>query len=169
MDRPHQRIGSPSNAHVGASFEAEALAHFAKQGITLTRNFQVQIGLHLKKSHRFDLGLESPKMIVECKSHRWTVGARVPSAKMTVWNEAMFYFVLVPPEFRRVLFVLHDRRGGEGETLLSYYQRTYAHLIPAGVEFLEFDAASRAIVATGKAQPSGRGEPPPAIVFARPF
>ncbi len=100
------------------------------------------IGLKEKKQHCFNLGASNPKILVECKSHRWTEGAKVPSAKMTVWNEAMFYFQLAPRDFRKILFVLHDRRQGSGESLLSYYRRTYPHLIPEGVEFLEFDESS---------------------------
>lgn len=146
MNRPHQRIGAISNAHVGAAFEKVALDYFRKNGITLTANFSLSIGLKEKKTHCFDLGASCPQILVECKSHRWTEGAKVPSAKMTVWNEAMFYFHLAPPEFRKILFVLHDRRNGTGESLVSYYRRTYSHLIPEEVEFLEFDESSGNIV-----------------------
>ena len=142
MNRPHQRIGAISNAHVGAAFEKVALGYFAKKGIALTPNFSLHIGLKEKKEHCFDLGAAKPQILVECKSHRWTEGAKVPSAKMTVWNEAMFYFHLAPRSFQKILFVLHDRRKGTGESLLSYYRRTYSHLIPEGVEFLEFDELS---------------------------
>lgn len=146
MNRPHQRIGAISNAHVGAAFEKVALEYFAKKGIVLTPNFSLQIGLNEMKAHSFDLGSANPKIIVECKSHRWTQGGMMPSAKMTVWNEAMFYFHLVPQNFRKILFVLHDKRRGSGESLLSYYRRTYPHLIPKDVEFFEFDESSREIL-----------------------
>lgn len=139
VDKPNQRPGSVSNSQVGAAFEFVALDFFAKQGIKLTRNFPVDLGLSRKKVHCFDLGASDPKVIVECKSHRWTAGANVPSAKMTIWNEAMYYFHLAPKEFRKVLFVLHDRRSKDGESLLKYYKRTYFHMIPEGVEFLEWD------------------------------
>lgn len=142
MNRPHQRIGAISNAHVGAAFEKVALEYFAKAGIILTPKFSLQIGLTEEKEHCFDLGADVPMILVECKSHRWTEGAKVPSAKMTVWNEAMFYFQLAPKSFRKILFVLHDKRKGRGESLLSYYRRTYPHLIPKDVEFLEFDESS---------------------------
>jgi hypothetical protein len=146
MDKPHQRIGSVSNAHVGADFELVALAFFAKQGIVLTRNFLIELGLTKKKAHSFDLGTAKEKIIVECKSHRWTAGARVPSAKMTVWNEAMYYFHLGPVDFRKILFVLHDRREKGGESLLAYYRRTYSHLIPDGVDFMEWNEVTGDIV-----------------------
>lgn len=146
MNKPHQRLGSVSNAHVGADFERVALAFFAKQGIVLSRNFSLEIGLTKKKPHCFDLGTAKEKIIVECKSHRWTAGARVPSAKMTVWNEAMYYFHLAPVDYRKILFVLHDRREEGGESLLAYYKRTYSHLIPDGVEFMEWDEVTGDIV-----------------------
>lgn len=142
MSAPHQRIGSKSNAHVGADFERVAANYFAGEGITLTKNYSVAIGLDTKKKHAFDLGSESPKILVECKSHKWTAGGKVPSAKMTTWNEAMYYFHLAPSEFRKIFFILRHRRNERGETLLAYYQRIYAHLIPTDVEFIEWDELS---------------------------
>jgi hypothetical protein len=146
MDKPHQRVGSVSNAHVGADFERVALEFFAMKGVTLCRKFATEIGLAKKKQHCFDLGAAKEKILIECNSHRWTAGARVPSAKMTVWNEAMYYFHLAPADYRKILFVLHDRREKQGESLLSYYKRTHFHMIPEGVEFLEWDDETGDIV-----------------------
>jgi hypothetical protein len=135
-----------SNSRIGANFERVALEFFAKRGIMLSRKFAVELGLSRKKKHCFDLGSSDPKIVVECKSHKWTVGANVPSAKMTIWNEAMYYFHLAPKEFRKILFVRHDRRSTDGESLLKYYKRTYFHMIPEGVEFLEWDESTGDIV-----------------------
>lgn len=147
MNRPHQRIGSISNAHVGADFEKAALLYFEKQGERLTRNFSLEIGVHeKKKKHCFDLGSDNPKIIIECKSHKWTAGGKVPSAKMTTWNEAMLYFHLAPKDFKKVFFTLHDKRQVTGETLVAFYKRTYSHLIPEGVEFLEYDESTGDII-----------------------
>ena len=146
MTNAHQRVGSISNAHVGNDFERIALEYFARQGLQLIRCFPIELGLTKKKIHRFDLGAKEAKLLVECKSHRWTAGGSVPSAKMTVWNEAMYYFHLAPPEYRKVLFVLHDKRESKGESLLAYYKLTYPHLIPDGVEFLEWDEVTGDIV-----------------------
>src|SRR3989442_5845337 len=99
FNKPNQRVGSVSNSKVGADFELVALKFCEKRGIKLSRNFAVDVGLSLKKKHCFDLGAANPKIIVECKSHKWTAGANVPSAKMTVWNEAMYYFHLAPKRF----------------------------------------------------------------------
>lgn len=143
MNKLHQRVGVTSNAHVGADFEKKALSFFQKQGINLSRHFSLELGFYVnKKLHRFDLGSTNPKIIVECKSHTWTKGGIVPSAKMATWNEAMLFFYLAPEDFRKVFFTLHDRRNNHGETLVSYYKRTYYHIIPKDVEFIEFDESA---------------------------
>ena len=135
-----QREGAVSNAHVGRDFEALAKKVLAAHDIDTQADFTVPIGISSqKKHHKFDLGSERPKLIVECKSHRWTKGNNVPSAKMTVWNEAMYYFATAPSGYRKIFFVLKDKRASNGETLAGYYIRTYQHLIPPDVEIWEYD------------------------------
>jgi len=135
-----QRLGAVSNAHAGNEFEGFAKRYFALLHIVLTPNIGVEVGVgELKKIHRFDLGSENPAVIVECKSHNWTNGGNVPSAKIAVWNEAMFYFHLAPDRYRKILFTLKSVR--RGESLASYYVRSFGHLIPSGVEVWEYDAA----------------------------
>ena len=141
-----QRLGSISNAHVGREFERLAVAALAESGIDVEANFSVDVGVSgFKKAHKFDLGTDSPPTLVECKSHRWTAGGNIPSAKMTVWNEAMYYFACVPGTYRRILFVLQDVRPNTGESLAEYYIRMYRHLIPPGVEIWEFDQDQKEI------------------------
>ncbi|MDD5288085.1 MAG: hypothetical protein PHY28_03100 [Dehalococcoidales bacterium] len=72
MDKPFQRKGATSNTSVGNDFEAKALEFFGQSGLTLTRNFVVEIGINNRKLHNFDLGNKQPKVLVECKSHTWT-------------------------------------------------------------------------------------------------
>jgi hypothetical protein len=138
-----QRIGSVSNSHVGRDFEKDALNYFQSKGIVLSKSFSLPIGVgSLKKDHVFDLGCNSPqygKIIVECKSHTWTSGGNIPSAKLTVWNEAMYYFLLASNEYRKILFVLKNYSDKRGETLGEYYVRTHKHLIPDDVEIMEYD------------------------------
>ncbi len=138
-----QRVNSISNAHVGSDFEEVARVYFEKQGIMLSKCFGLPVGVNdFKKNHAFDLGNtsnESEKVIVECKSHRWTSGDNVPSAKLTVWNEAMYYFLLAPAEYRKIFFILRDYSIKRRETLGEYYLRTHKHLIPDDVEILEYD------------------------------
>lgn len=136
-----QRIGAISNTQAGSDFEEVARAFFAAQGISLIRNFQAPVGAGEKKKNRnFDLGSSAPPILVECKSHKWTQGGNVPSAKITVWNEAMYYFHLAPAEYRKIFFVLkHNRRD---VSLASYYLANYGHLIPPDVEIWEYDDAN---------------------------
>ena len=107
MNQPFQRIGAKSNAQVGKDFEIAALKFFNSDGLNLNRDVKVKVGIgNIKKEHAFDLGCKKQKIIVECKSHKWTSGGNVPSAKLTVWNEAMFYFVASPDGFRKIMFGL---------------------------------------------------------------
>lgn len=150
MQKPFQRIGSKSNAQVGRDFELIAQAFFSSKGVELERNHKVPVGISEKKKlHAFDLGCATQKWIVECKSHRWTSGQNVPSAKMTVWNEAMYYFHVAPPEYKKVMFVLHDLNPIRSESLMAYYLKTHRHLIPAGVEFWEYNEETGVAVLAG--------------------
>lgn len=55
-----QRLGALSNTHAGSDFEGAACAFFATQGITLTKNVSVPVGVgETKKPHRFDLGSDN--------------------------------------------------------------------------------------------------------------
>lgn len=63
----------------------------------------------------------------------------MPSAKLTVWNEAMYYFSVTPSDYRKILFVLRDYSESRKQTLAEYYIRNYEHLIPSSVEIWEYD------------------------------
>jgi hypothetical protein len=141
MNKPNQRLGSKSNAHVGKEFELTAQVFLKNIGLDLSLNFNVSIGINeIKKNHAFDLGCVKEKILVECKSHKWTApNDNVPSAKLTVWNEAMYYFIVAPKGYRKIMFVLRDFSEKRKETLAEYYIRTYHHLIPSDVELWEYD------------------------------
>jgi hypothetical protein len=142
-----QRVGSISNAHVGREFKDIAQSFFKEQGVVLERELALLIGVGvIKKEHAFDLGNKHSNIIVECKSHKWTAGGKVPSAKLTIWNEAMYYFAISPKGYRKVFFVLKDYCSRREETLGGYYLRTYRHLIPDGVEIWEYDPGIKGAV-----------------------
>lgn len=135
-----QRKGSVSNTHVGRDFEQLVQGLLKQQGLHLTPDHRVPCGLgNVRKDHAFDLGSDDPPVIVECKSHTWTSGGNIPSAKMKNWAEAMFYFHMAPPEYRKLFVATRSLRPGYGETLLEYFARTQAHMIPDDVEFWEVD------------------------------
>ena len=79
------------------------------------------------------------RFVVECKAHKWTSGNNVPSAKLTVWNEAMLYFSLLSDNIGKYFFVLKDYSEKRSESLAQYYTKTYGHLIPLGVVIIEYD------------------------------
>ncbi len=145
--KSHLHTGSSSNTQVGHNFELAAQAFFESQGFKLERGLAVPVGVEkIKKKHSFDLGCNHKKILVECKSHKWTSGGNVPSAKLTIWNEAMYYFLAAPKNYRKIMFVLRDFSKKRKETLARYYIRTYNHMIPSDVEFWEYDES------TGKAE-----------------
>lgn len=147
MSKPFQRIGSKSNAQVGRDFEGVAKSFFHEEGLSLDLDIKIPVGIGLiKKDHAFDLGCLEQKVIVECKSHKWTSGENVPSAKLTVWNEAMYYFMVSPKGFRKIMFVLRDYSEKRKETLAEYYLRTYKHLVPSDVEFWEYNETNASAV-----------------------
>lgn len=138
----HQRVGAVSNAHVGREFEADARGYFFRaEGIQLTPSLSLNLGVSgvEPKAHRFDLGSYQPAVLVECKSHKWTATGNMPSAKVTVWNEAMYYFLLAPANFRKILFVLEARHPRQSKSLAEYYVHINGHLIPRDVSILEYN------------------------------
>jgi hypothetical protein len=116
---------------------------FCSTGVLLTPSITVPIGISGKKLHAFDLGSAKDKILVECKAHSWTEGGNVPSAKLTVWNEAMFFFYVAPPGYRKLLVALRDFSARRNETLGKYYVRTCSHLIPGDVEVWEYDESRK--------------------------
>ena len=138
-----QREGAISNAHVGKAFEKRIQSYFSKQGVELSRGIAIDVGVDgKKKKHKFDLGNIEKNIIIECKSHTWTVTGNVPSAKITTWDQAMYFFYATPSYFRKIFFVLKHWSSKRNETLCDYYLRTNNHLIPQDVEIWEFDESN---------------------------
>ena len=142
MTNNFQREGSISNAHVREDFERRIMKNFnANKSLKLNPKYKLKIGINKKKEHEFDLGYDGDgnKIVVECKSHTWTSSDKVPSAKLTVWNEAMYYFTLVPNDYRKIFCVLKSYSQKRKMTLAQYYVERYFHLIPENVEIFEYD------------------------------
>ena len=135
----NQRNGLSSNSLAGKALENFAFVYFMKnEGIVLEKNFELKLGIELKKNHRFDYGSKSEKIIIECKSHTWTNSKNVPNAKISVWNEAMFYFKLTPKGYKKCFFVLRDFCQKRCKTLLQYYIENYYHFISKDIVFYEY-------------------------------
>jgi hypothetical protein len=134
-----QRDGSSSNAAVGKNFEIASKIYLENVlGRKLTFCKKVEVGISkIKKSHKFDIG--DDETIIECKTNRWTTGDHVPSAKLAVWNTAMYYFYLAPKNFIKIFIIEKNQNEKRNITLGLYYIKAYAHLIPDDVEIWEFD------------------------------
>lgn len=135
----HQRKNVASNTAVGIAFEELTERHFRRQFPGLVKPFYLPIGHIEQKNHKFDMGSRDEKVIIECKSHTWTEGGNVPSAKLTTWDQAMLYFFLGPRSYRKIFVVKYHLNPRSGESLARYYLRTHSHVIPDEVEFWEID------------------------------
>jgi len=133
----HQRKNAASNTQVGIDFEILTMGYFKKSIPDLTMPYWIPIGHIRQKEHKFDLGSSEQKVIIECKSHTWTKGGNVPSAKLTTWDQAMLYFFLAPRGYRKIFVVKRDLNPKTEESLAAYYIRTHSHVIPDEVEFWE--------------------------------
>lgn len=132
-----QRVGAVSNTHAGRDFQGAVERFLARQGLVLDREFPVAVGHAVKKLHRFDLGSNTPPILVECKSYTWTSGGNSPSAKIRGLNEAMLLFSVAPSKYRKLLVMLrHLRRE---ESLARNWLRNHGHLVPPDVEIWELD------------------------------
>ena len=58
---------------------------------------------------------------------------------MATRNEAMYYFMLAPDKYRKILFVKRDFCEKYQKALAEYYVGRFAHMIPPGVEIMEYD------------------------------
>ncbi|MDH5720653.1 MAG: hypothetical protein OEZ13_08550, partial [Spirochaetia bacterium] len=97
MPTKQKKSNNADNPKKGILFENEAKEYFKnKLNLSLERGLSLKISANGKEKgeHKFDLGSKQEKIIIECKSHKWTAGYNAPSAKMSVWNEAMYYFHL---------------------------------------------------------------------------
>ncbi len=134
-------MATEDNPGKGARFEEEVREFFRGQGLNLSKKYSLDIGFGGRnKAHKFDLGQDNPQVLVECKRHTWTESGNTPSAKMSVWNEAMLYFLAAPQAPRKILCVKRTVR--REETLAEYYVRLHGHLIPPGIEIWEYDDES---------------------------
>jgi hypothetical protein len=134
---PMPTVTSPRQPLTGPEFEKAAQEYFAMQGLLLVPKMSVEVGVgSIKKAHIFDLGSSQPPVLVECKCHVWTKGGNSPSAKLAVWNEAMYYFHCVQG-YRKLFVVQRDVR--RDRSLAEHYLSRYVHLVPHDVELWELD------------------------------
>ncbi len=81
------------NKEKGDVFTQKVAEYFKNQGVQLTYEYRVDVGLSskYKKQHAFDLG--NSEVLIECKYYDWTESNNNPSAKISTLNEAMLYLL----------------------------------------------------------------------------
>jgi hypothetical protein len=143
----HQRKDAISNTHAGRSFEDLAKTYFlTHENLPLEKFVKIPLSVNNKafKDHNFDLGSLKDKILVECKSHRWTVSGEIGS-KIPYWYQALYYFSIAPKEYQKILFVLEDRRKQSGETLAEYFMRLHSYAIPENTQIWEYNMNSQTV------------------------
>lgn len=138
-------VPNSENPARGAAFQ-----RFARDA--LSKHFQVRFDLDVPvpigkpaKAHKFDLLSVDRLFAGEVKSYSWTESDNVPSAKMAVTNEAVFYLHHLPATMNRFVVMRRDVSSKRSETLAEYYLRSYGHLL-GGIGLIELDADDGSIL-----------------------
>ncbi len=143
-----QRKGSKSNTDVGQAFRKRVRDMIlARHRIVLHERHSVLCSLrnNQEKTHRFALGSDNPPVIVTCKTHKWTSGDNMPSAKIHAFAVAMFHFHMAPSKYRKIFVCEQSLRKKDNKSLLEYFLDKYFYLIPPDVELWELPPDSDAV------------------------
>lgn len=90
------------------------------------------------KEHRFDLVSTDSKIIVEVKNYTWTESGLIPSAKISILNETVFFLQHTPKDHTKILLMRSVKHPKKNETLAQHYVGRYGHLLN-GVKVMEYN------------------------------
>ena len=137
-------MSNSDNPRIGADFEKQVLKWF-------NDNKEGNYELHIKapicnpksktceiKNHEFDIVDPINKIAIECKRYTWTKTWNVPSAKMGVTNEAVFYLTCLPDDYQKIIVMFRSYNAKRGITLAEYYYKTNKALL-GDIQLMEFD------------------------------
>jgi hypothetical protein len=75
-------MANKDNPKRGAEFEDAVARYLITLGVSTKFSYPISIGVGAtKRDHRFDLGVDNPKVVMECKAHTWTEGNKRPVQK----------------------------------------------------------------------------------------
>ena len=116
-----------------------------RSGFGVQPEFEVEVGWNSKRKHKFDWG--NRDTLVECKAYDWTASNNSPSAKLSIANESILYFLAAPSGIRKMLFMSATSKVGKRNpaTLAETYVRRFGHLIPNDVEVYEFNLSDLSV------------------------
>ena len=117
------------NSLVGRKFQEFVQAILEKEYNTyFEQEAAIPIG-RPPKEHKIDLANADRSIVAECKCYMWTISGKIPSAKLTGLDEAVFYFGFLPSGTKKLLCMQKAVFRGNKETLAEYYVRTHGHLL----------------------------------------
>lgn len=91
----NSRVGRKFQEFVQAILEKEYNTYFEQEAA-------IPIG-RPPKEHKFDLANADRSIVAECKCYMWTISGKIPSAKLTGLDEAVFYFGFLPSGTKKLL------------------------------------------------------------------
>jgi hypothetical protein len=127
-----------NNIKKGRDFQKNAASLLGKY---FKVQFSLEHPIHIgspPKEHMFDLVSEDGKYIGESKNYSWTKHGNIPSAKMSVLNEAVFYLHYVPKIKKRFVVMRKCMNVKHFKSLAEYFYHTNKHLLN-GILIIEID------------------------------
>ena len=126
------------NPKVGRDFQqfvAQRLSDELNHLFTLEYPYGIGTPAH---PHKFDCVSEDRTIVVECKCYTWTVGGNIPSAKMAMLDEALFYMSFLPVDVTKIIALNKATSPDKAETFAEYFFRIKRHLM-RDVQIYEID------------------------------
>ena len=148
--RPGRDVPNPSNELLyltdaqmskestvqGDRFEQLVRGVLAKRGLRLARHHPVDVGVaRQKREHKFDLGSDELRLLVECKGHEWPKQNGQLTTKFHAWKSDICFLQAAPDSYRKVFAVLHAERNGR--TMLGVFLDRCGHLVTDDIEICE--------------------------------
>ena len=92
------------------------------------------------RPHKFDIVSKDSKIIIECKCYTWTTGGNVPSAKLSILDEAVLYLRCTPISTKKIIAMKFDWNEKKQKSLAEYFCDKKNHLLD-DVMVVEIDDA----------------------------
>ena len=97
--------------------------------------------------HEFDFGCDDIfRIAIECKAYTWTKSGNIPSAKISILNEAVLFLSLLPDDFSKILILKKSENVNsksnvhKDESLATYYKNKYGSILQKfNIKLFEFD------------------------------
>ncbi len=127
-----------STKNKGGQFENRVQTIAAKYFNTkFVQGKNVAIG-NPPKNHSFDLVSKDDKIIIECKCYSWTKTDKVPSAKISILDEAVLYMRSAPAGSQKIIVMDKAYSTTHKCTLAKYFVDKKGHLLE-DVKVVEID------------------------------